>query len=80
MADAATLRRLLDHEGGLGFLIALTDRVSRPADPGTAARYLRELAATQSDASYLPGLDRVALRYGGPLAPLLPGVAVATAK
>ncbi len=80
VADAAILRRLLDHEGGLGFLIALTDRVTRPADAATAARFLKRLAAGGTDTSYLPGLDRVALEYGGPVAPLVPGISVAAAK
>lgn len=80
VADSATLRRLLEHEDGLGFLISLTDRVFRPSDPATAARHLRQLAGEQADTSYLPGLDRMALRWGGPLAPLVPSVAVAAAK
>lgn len=76
--SAALLAQVLKDESGLAFTIGFVDRVVRPEDLGVAARNLSGLA--RSTPSFLPLPMRAAVRLGGVVAPVLPGVVVPIAR
>ncbi|WP_460512008.1 proline dehydrogenase family protein [Frigoribacterium salinisoli] len=76
--SAALLAEVLKDESGLAFTIGFVDRVVRPEDLRVAARNLAVLA--RSTPSFLPLPMRGAVRLGGLVAPVLPGVVVPIAR
>lgn len=93
-AQGRRIARILDHPGGLGFIMALTDEVLRIRDPARAAHALQDLVASPSaaaangarnaeradKANFLGPLDRLALAAGGELAGRLPRVVMPLAR
>jgi RHH-type proline utilization regulon transcriptional repressor/proline dehydrogenase/delta 1-pyrroline-5-carboxylate dehydrogenase len=75
-AQAGRVNQVLATEAGRGLILALTDEVLRIRDPERAAAVLRSLAADPQGAAALGSLDRLALRAGADLAPLVPGLVV----
>ncbi|GAA0962841.1 proline dehydrogenase family protein [Frigoribacterium faeni] len=76
--SAHLLAQVLKDESGLAFTIGFVDRVVRPEDLGVAARNLSTLA--KQAPSFLPWHMRGAVRLGGVMAPVLPGVVVPIAR
>ena len=76
--SAHLLAQVLKDESGLAFTIGFVDRVVRPEDLGVAARNLATLA--KQAPSFLPWHMRSAVRLGGVMAPVLPGVVVPIAR
>ena len=76
--SAALLAEVLKDESGLAFTIGFVDRVVRPEDLRVAARNLSVLA--RSTPAFLPLPMRGAVRLGGLMAPVLPGVVVPIAR
>ncbi|WP_423922635.1 proline dehydrogenase family protein [Frigoribacterium sp. 2-23] len=76
--SAALLAQVLKDESGLAFTIGFVDRVVRPDDLRVAARNLSVLAG--SVPAFLPWHMRAAVRLGGALAPVMPGVVVPIAR
>ncbi|KQS17069.1 bifunctional proline dehydrogenase/L-glutamate gamma-semialdehyde dehydrogenase [Frigoribacterium sp. Leaf186] len=76
--SAHLLAQVLKDESGLAFTIGFVDRVVRPEDLGVAARNLSVLA--KQAPAFLPWHMRSAVRLGGVLAPVLPGVVVPIAR
>ncbi|MCW2747559.1 MAG: 1-pyrroline-5-carboxylate dehydrogenase [Nocardioidaceae bacterium] len=72
------LAALLKDERGLDFTIGFVDRVIRPQDTRVAARNLAQLS-TQIP-RFLPWHMRTALRLGGRLGTLMPGIVVPVAR
>ncbi|MCC9192257.1 proline dehydrogenase family protein [Arthrobacter sp. zg-Y916] len=77
-ASAAQLAGILKDPGGLEFTVGFVDGVVRPEDLTVAARNLAALAPKVPD--FLPWYMRAAVRTGGVLAPVLPGVVVPAAR
>ena len=71
-AAAGPLRRLLSDPDGTAFTMRFVDRVIRPDRHRAAARQLRSLVASRPAPSFLSAADRMLLRAGARLAPLLP--------
>ncbi len=79
--QSARLTRILADPGGRTLILALTDEVLRVRDPRRAARLLSDLVHhSRSAESALGPIDRLMLRGGGALAPLLPRVVVPLAR
>ena len=76
--SAHLLAQVLKDESGLAFTIGFVDRVVRPEDLSVAARNLSRLAAQVP--AFLPWYMRGAVRVGGVVAPVLPGVVVPVAR
>jgi RHH-type proline utilization regulon transcriptional repressor/proline dehydrogenase/delta 1-pyrroline-5-carboxylate dehydrogenase len=76
--SAHLLAQVLKDESGLAFTIGFVDRVVRPEDLGVAARNLSTLASQVP--AFLPWHMRTAVRLGGVMAPVLPGVVVPIAR
>ena len=76
--SAQLLAQVLKDESGLAFTIGFVDRVVRPEDLSVAARNLAGLAHRVP--AFLPWYMRLAVRCGGVLAPVLPGVVVPVAR
>jgi RHH-type proline utilization regulon transcriptional repressor/proline dehydrogenase/delta 1-pyrroline-5-carboxylate dehydrogenase len=76
--SAHLLAQVLKDESGLAFTIGFVDRVVRPEDLRVAARNLSRLAAQVP--AFLPWYMRGAVRVGGVVAPVLPGVVVPVAR
>ena len=76
--SAHLLAQVLKDESGLAFTIGFVDRVVRPEDLGVAARNLSTLA--EQTPAFLPWHMRGAVRLGGLMAPVLPGVVVPVAR
>ncbi|WP_277959118.1 bifunctional proline dehydrogenase/L-glutamate gamma-semialdehyde dehydrogenase [Frigoribacterium faeni] len=76
--SAHLLAQVLKDESGLAFTIGFVDRVVRPEDLGVAARNLSTLA--KQAPAFLPWHMRSAVRLGGVMAPVLPGVVVPIAR
>ncbi|MCL2471357.1 MAG: hypothetical protein FWF25_06420, partial [Propionibacteriaceae bacterium] len=76
--SVALLSKLLKDPKGLGFTVGFVDGVVRPEDTAVAAQRLRTLA--QSVPTSLPVYLRVAVKLGGAVAPILPGVVVPMAR
>ena len=76
--SAAQLAGLLRDPKGLAFAVGFVDGVVRPEDVRVGARALAALAPDVPD--FLPAPLRGAVRLGGRLAPVLPGVVVPIAR
>ncbi|MGW0436865.1 bifunctional proline dehydrogenase/L-glutamate gamma-semialdehyde dehydrogenase [Micromonospora sp. NPDC003197] len=77
-ASAAQLAGLLRDPNGLAFAVGFVDGVVRPEDVRVSAQALAALAPGVP--SFLPAPLRAAVRLGGVLAPVLPGVVVPIAR
>ncbi|MGK5685167.1 bifunctional proline dehydrogenase/L-glutamate gamma-semialdehyde dehydrogenase [Actinoplanes sp. URMC 104] len=77
-ASAAQLAGLLRDPKGLAFAVGFVDGVVRPEDVRVSARALAALAPDVP--RFLPLPLRAAVRAGGVLAPVLPGVVVPIAR
>ncbi|CEA07001.1 1-pyrroline-5-carboxylate dehydrogenase [Arthrobacter saudimassiliensis] len=76
--SAAQLAGVLRDPGGLDFTVGFVDGVIRPEDKAVAARNLRRLAPQVP--AFLPWYLRAAVRTGGAVAPVLPGVVIPAAR
>ena len=76
--SAAQLAGALGEPGGLDFVVGFVDGVVRPEDHRVAAHALSALG--RSAPRFLPVPMRAALRVGGAVAPVLPGVVVPVAR
>jgi RHH-type proline utilization regulon transcriptional repressor/proline dehydrogenase/delta 1-pyrroline-5-carboxylate dehydrogenase len=72
--SARQLAGVLKDPNGLAFTVGFVDGVVRPEDLKVAARKLREIAPMVP--AFLPWYMRLAVRVGGAIAPLLPGIVV----
>ncbi|WP_213007076.1 bifunctional proline dehydrogenase/L-glutamate gamma-semialdehyde dehydrogenase [Paractinoplanes toevensis] len=77
-SSAAQLAGLLRDPKGLAFAVGFVDGVVRPEDLRVSARALATLAPDVP--KFLPVPLRAAVRLGGHLAPVLPGVVVPVAR
>ena len=68
--------RVMDDPRSRAFLLALTDQVLRIHSPRRAGGRLHDLVDELSIPSFVTGFDRLALRVGARLAPVLPRVVV----
>ncbi|WP_415857375.1 proline dehydrogenase family protein, partial [Sinomonas sp. G460-2] len=75
---AAQLAGVLKDPNGLEFTVGFVDGVVRPEDLDVAARNLRDLAPKAP--AFLPWALKQAVRLGGSLAPVAPGVVVPIAR
>ena len=75
---ARRLAELLEDPAGLAFTVGFVDRVVRPEDDAAAAASLRDLA--RDVPASLPPPLRAAVRAGGLLGPMAPGVVVPIAR
>jgi len=75
---ARRLADLLRDPAGLAFTVGFVDRVVRPEDDRASAHSLREIA--HGVPAFLPWHLRAAVRAGGLLAPVAPGVVVPIAR
>ncbi|WP_136611725.1 proline dehydrogenase family protein [Sinomonas albida] len=75
---AAQLAGVLKDPNGLEFTVGFVDGVVRPEDLTVAARNLRDLAPKAP--AFLPWALKQAVRLGGSLAPVAPGVVVPVAR
>jgi len=78
--QSARLSRILAEPEGRTLILALTDEVLRIRDPRRAARVLAGLVRVGKGTAVLGPVDRLSLRVGAELAPLLPGVVVPLAR
>src|SRR5690606_26415701 len=76
--SARRLAGLLQDPAGLDFAVGFVDGVIRPEDRRVAARTLARLAVRPP--TFLAWPLRAALRLGGLVAPLLPGIVVPIAR
>jgi RHH-type transcriptional regulator, proline utilization regulon repressor / proline dehydrogenase / delta 1-pyrroline-5-carboxylate dehydrogenase len=76
--SAQRLAGVLKDPAGLDFTVGFVDRVVRPEDLRVAARELKTLAPRVP--AFLPWYLKAAVRVGGALAPVLPGVVVPIAR
>ncbi|MEH0111307.1 bifunctional proline dehydrogenase/L-glutamate gamma-semialdehyde dehydrogenase [Tersicoccus sp. MR15.9] len=77
-ASAKNLAGVLRDPGGLPFTVGFVDGVIRPEDDGVAARKLAEIAADVP--AFLPWYLKAAVRAGGALGPVAPGVVIPAAR
>lgn len=77
-APARRLAGLLKDSAGLDFTVAFVDGVIRPEDLRVAAHNLAAIAKRVP--AFLPGPLRFAVRAGGLLAPLIPGIVIPIAR
>ncbi|NYF12978.1 RHH-type proline utilization regulon transcriptional repressor/proline dehydrogenase/delta 1-pyrroline-5-carboxylate dehydrogenase [Pseudoclavibacter sp. JAI123] len=77
-ASAAQLAGVLKDPQGLDFTVGFVDGVVRPEDLKVAARKLGEIA--DQVPGFLPWYMKSAVRVGGTVAPVLPGVVVPAAR
>ncbi|MEV0895523.1 bifunctional proline dehydrogenase/L-glutamate gamma-semialdehyde dehydrogenase [Actinoplanes sp. NPDC049802] len=76
--SAAQLAGVLRDPKGLPFTVGFVDGVVRPEDLRVSARALNALA--KDVPAFLPAYLRLAVRTGGALAPIMPGVVVPIAR
>ncbi|RII43567.1 aldehyde dehydrogenase family protein [Galactobacter valiniphilus] len=76
--SAQRLAGVLKDPAGLDFTVGFVDRVVRPEDLRVAAHELKALAPKVP--AFLPWYLKAAVRIGGVLAPVLPGVVVPIAR
>lgn len=76
--SATRLAGVLKDPKGLDFTVGFVDRVVRPEDLHVAAQALRELAPGVP--TFLPWYLKAAVRVGGAMAPILPGIVVPAAR
>ncbi|HVR31800.1 MAG TPA: bifunctional proline dehydrogenase/L-glutamate gamma-semialdehyde dehydrogenase [Acidimicrobiia bacterium] len=79
-AETRRLAELLDDPHGPGFAMRFVDLVIRPEDDRAAASQLRTLVAATTLPRFLGPIDRVLLRVGAGLAPLIPRVVLPLAR
>ncbi|HEV7622562.1 MAG TPA: proline dehydrogenase family protein [Amnibacterium sp.] len=77
-ASAARLAGVLRDPKGLGFTVGFVDGVVRPEDLRAAAKRLAAIAPDVP--AFLPLPLKLAVRLGGLLAPVLPGIVVPVAR
>ena len=77
---ADRLHQVIDDPDGVAFTMRFVDRVIRPDDHAVAAEELHELVLDQPLPSFLGPVDRMLLRVGAQLAPMLPGVVMPLAR
>ncbi|NQX26494.1 bifunctional proline dehydrogenase/L-glutamate gamma-semialdehyde dehydrogenase [Microbacteriaceae bacterium VKM Ac-2854] len=77
-ASGAQLAGVLKDPKGLAFTVGFVDGVVRPEDLAVAAQTLKAIAPDVP--AFLPAPMRAAVRLGGALAPILPGVVVPIAR
>jgi RHH-type proline utilization regulon transcriptional repressor/proline dehydrogenase/delta 1-pyrroline-5-carboxylate dehydrogenase len=77
-AGERRLASLLRSSNGLDFAVSFVDRVVRPEDIRVAARELNIIA--RRTPRTLPLIDRIAIRMGGLLAPVVPFVVIPIAR
>jgi RHH-type transcriptional regulator, proline utilization regulon repressor / proline dehydrogenase / delta 1-pyrroline-5-carboxylate dehydrogenase len=78
---ADQLGSLLAEADGLDFAAEFVDRVSRAESNQVAAVALRRIVAgTGTDAAFLGPIDRLLLRIGAALAPIIPSIVVPLAR
>nr|WP_325210140.1 bifunctional proline dehydrogenase/L-glutamate gamma-semialdehyde dehydrogenase [Salinibacterium sp.] len=77
-ASAQQLAGVLRDPNGLDFTVGFVDGVVRPDDLGVAARNLSAVAPKVP--AFLPWYMRGAVRLGGIMAPVLPGIVVPIAR
>ncbi|MEX2423054.1 MAG: bifunctional proline dehydrogenase/L-glutamate gamma-semialdehyde dehydrogenase [Acidimicrobiia bacterium] len=81
--DSAETRRLadlLDDPHGPGFAMRFVDLVIRPEDDRAAAGQLRAIVTSTTLPRFLSPVDRLLLRLGSLLAPLLPAIVLPLAR
>lgn len=71
---ADQLRGVIEDEAGVSFAMKFVDRVIRPEDNAVAAHQLSRLVVGEDLPGFLSPVDRVLLRAGSRLAPVLPGI------
>ncbi len=71
---AEQLRGVIEDESGVGFAMKFVDRVIRPEDHSVAAHQLVQLVNGEALPGFLSPVDRVLLRAGARLAPIIPGI------
>ncbi len=79
-AETRRLAELLDDPHGPGFAMRFVDLVIRPEDDRAAATQLRAIVSSTVIPRFLSPIDRLLLRAGAWLAPLLPGVVLPLAR
>ncbi|MFI7483915.1 bifunctional proline dehydrogenase/L-glutamate gamma-semialdehyde dehydrogenase [Kocuria sp. M1R5S2] len=77
-SSARNLAGVLKDPSGLDFTVGFVDGVIRPEDDAVAARNLARLAPKVP--AFLPWYLRTAVRAGGVLAPVAPGVVIPVAR
>jgi RHH-type transcriptional regulator, proline utilization regulon repressor / proline dehydrogenase / delta 1-pyrroline-5-carboxylate dehydrogenase len=79
-AETRRLADLLDDPHGPGFAMRFVDLVIRPEDDRAAAGQLRTIVASTTLPRFLGPVDRLLLRVGAVLAPLLPRIVLPLAR
>ncbi len=79
-AETKRLAELLDDPAGPGFAMRFVDLVIRPEDDRAAARQLRAIVTSTAVPGFLGPVDRLLLRLGAALAPLIPSVVLPLAR
>ncbi|MEM7340105.1 MAG: proline dehydrogenase family protein [Actinomycetota bacterium] len=79
-ASADRLQGVVADDAAVGFTMRFVDRVVRPDDDRAAAEQLAALVANQELPGFLGPIDRMLLRAGARLGPLLPGVVMPLAR
>ncbi|MCW4385696.1 bifunctional proline dehydrogenase/L-glutamate gamma-semialdehyde dehydrogenase [Salinibacterium sp. SYSU T00001] len=77
-ASAEQLAGVLRDPNGLAFTVGFVDGVVRPDDLGVAARTLRTIAPKVP--GFLPWYMKAAVRLGGAVAPIAPGIVIPIAR
>ena len=79
-AETRRLADLLDDPHGPGFAMRFVDLVIRPEDDRAAAGQLRSIVSSTTLPRFLGPIDRLLLRTGAVLAPLLPRIVLPLAR
>ena len=79
-AETHRLAELLDDPHGPGFAMRFVDLVIRPEDDRAAAGQLRSIVTSTTLPRFLGPVDRLLLRIGALLAPVIPGIVLPLAR
>lgn len=79
-AETRRLAELLDDPSGPAFAMRFVDLVIRPEDPSAAAHQLRSIVTSTAIPGFLGPVDRLLLRIGAVLAPLIPRIVLPLAR
>jgi RHH-type transcriptional regulator, proline utilization regulon repressor / proline dehydrogenase / delta 1-pyrroline-5-carboxylate dehydrogenase len=79
-AETRRLAQLLDDPHGPGFAMRFVDLVIRPEDTRAAANQLRDIVTSTAVPRFLSPIDRLLLRLGAWLAPIIPGIVLPLAR
>lgn len=79
-AETRRLAELLDDPSGPAFAMRFVDLVIRPEDPAAAAHQLRAIVRSTTIPGFLGTVDRLLLRIGAVLAPLIPRIVLPLAR